>query len=156
MSRPFTETLTEGQSCAVGTTGPTVLNSTGLATLGVNMGTGPKRCRVFFSFGSVNGSSLLTLQIRASATAIGGYAAITNNTTNPSLTGVLGVAGEMVSLEIRADQLPTGKPFVQGYALETGGQNVTVDIILVADCSEYSPGNAFDNVTWVSKAVTAP
>lgn len=154
MGRTFTETLTEGQTAAVATTGPTILNGTSVSTGAINMGTGPRRVRAFFSFGSVNASSLLTLGIRASATLAGSYTAITNNTTNPTLTGVLGVAGQLVSLEIRADQLPSGYSFVKGYALETGNNVVTVDILLIGDCSDQSPGNQFDNVTWINRVTT--
>jgi hypothetical protein len=158
MSRPFTEQLTEGQSIAGIAAGATSLSSTSVNSGNLNMGTGPKRVRAIFNFSGLSGSPQLTLSIRASATSGGTYSDITGAgvpTTKPKITAQVPVGGAPVSIEIRADQLDAGKPFVQGFAQETNGGTVIVDIILVGDCNEYSPGNQFDSVTWTKVVVAS-
>lgn len=152
MGRTFTEQLTEGQAIDGVNAGPTVLNATNTNTLGMNMSI-MRRVRYIFQFASVTAGALLTLSIRASNAQNGTYSDITEPTTNPKLTAVAPVAGQPVSIEIRADQLPAGKNWVQGYAAETATNNVTVDIVGVADCSSYDPGNIEDSVTWNQKVV---
>jgi hypothetical protein len=153
----FTEQLTEGQAIAVAV--PTTLNGTSIDTLvggnGMNMGGGgPKRVRAILNVGAVTGGGSLNFSIQASATKNGTYAAITNLTTNPTLTGIT-TANQPNALEIRADQLPAGKPWVKAIVTETGNQNVLASITLTGDCCQYDPGSQFDTVTWTNNVVAA-
>lgn len=157
MGRPFTEQLTEGQAIAVAV--PTTLNNTSIDTLvggkGLNMGPGgPRRARAILNLGALTGGGSINFSIQASATASGTYAAITNLTTNPTLTGIT-TANQPVALEIRSDQLPAGKPFIKAIATETGSQNVLAAITLIGDCGQYDPNNQFDTVTWTANQPSA-
>lgn len=149
MSRPFTETLTEGQALAAKF--PTTINSTSIVTLGLNMAE-IRRARAILKLGT--GAGAVTFTLQSSATATGVYADITNQaTTNPSLTGLL--TGTYNTIEIRADQMPTGQPFLRAKALETGGSDIIADLTLIGDCVAYGPGNQFNNITLGNAVVCA-
>lgn len=150
------KTLKERQALAFATT--TTINSGGTATLstgGIEMGGGgPKRVRAFFLLGTLTGGATVTLQLMASDAVLGTYAAITNNTTNPTVTGVT-TDDSLNCIEIRSDQLPTGKSFVKAIATETGAANAVVTILLVGDEASYEPGSDFNNATITNNVVTA-
>ena len=149
------ETLKERQALAFATT--TTINSGGTASLstgGINMGTGPRRARAFFLLGTLTGAAAVTIQLMASDAVLGTYSAITNNTTNPTVTGVT-TDDSLNCIEIRADQMPAGKPFLKAIATETGAANAVVTILLVGDESQYKPGSEFNNATITNNVVTA-
>ncbi len=139
----FTETLKERTAIAPGATVGGTVNSTSILTSALNMGV-IRRARAILFIGTIPGGGVINFSLQASATAAGTYAAITNLTTNPTLTTVL--AG-ISALEIRADQMPAGKPFLKAIVTETGGQTVPVDIILLGDESAYKPGSQFSTGT---------
>ena len=154
MSRQFTEQLTEGQAIAAANI--TTINSGGTASVSssaINMGI-MRRARAFFHLGSVTGGGAVTIALQSSATEAGSYANITLTGTAVVITGV-NTANSMNAIEIRADQMPDGQPWLKAKATETGGHNVVVDIIVVADCASYSPGNAEDSVSWTNNVVGA-
>lgn len=149
------ETLKERQANAFVTT--TTINSGGTAsasTGGINMGTGPRRAVGLFVLGTLTGGATVTISLQASATVNGSYTNITNNTTNPTVTGIT-TDDSFNRLEIRADQMPSGKPFLRATATETGAANAVVTIILLGDESQYKPGSDFNNATITNNVVTA-
>lgn len=149
------ETLKERQSLAFGTT--TTINSGGTASLstgGINMGTGPRRARAYFFLGTLTGGATVTIALQASDAVLGTYSAITNNTTNPLVSGIT-TDDSLNCIEIRADQMPSGKPFLKAIATETGGANAVVTILLVGDESQYKPGSDFNNATITNNVVVA-
>ncbi len=135
------ETLNERQALAMGT--PATLNGTSCTTLGIWMG-GLRRARAYCNIGAITSSGSINFSLQASATATGVYTAITNNTTNPTITGIV-TANALNCIEIRADQMPPGKPYLRAIATETASQNVVCDVILIGDESEYKPGNQYNN-----------
>lgn len=155
----FTETLKERQALAQAV--PTTINSG--ATASINTGNGLnmailRRARAILNVGAITGGGSLNFSLQASATSGGSYSAITNSTTNPTLTGIT-TANQPNALEIRADQMPTGKPWLRAIVTETGGQNCLVAIDLIGDESEYKPANAqtpsLQTVTYTNDVVTA-
>lgn len=150
----FTETLNERQAIAVCIPG-TINNSSKNTGNGINMAI-LRRARAFLNVGANAGS--LNFSLQASATSGGSYSAITNNTTNPTLTGIT-TASTTNCLEIRADQMPTGKPWLRAIVTEVNSADVVVDLILIGDESEYKPANsqtpALTTATLTNNVVTA-
>jgi hypothetical protein len=152
----FTEQMTQRQAIAVAN--PQTINSGGTATIttgnGINMAV-LRRARGILNLGAVTGGGTVTFKLRASATSGGSFSDITTLTTNPTITGIT-TANQPNALEIRADEMPAGKPWLRAEATETGGQNVVADLILIGDDSSYKPGNAYDTVTWTNNQISAP
>lgn len=136
----FTEQLKERQVVAVAIPG-TVNNSTLTTGNGINMGIF-RRARGILNVGSVTGGGSLNFKLRASATQGGSFSDITNLTTNPTITGIT-TASQPNAIEIRADMMPAGKPWLRAEVTETGSQNVVVDLLLIADESAFKPGNQY-------------
>lgn len=155
----FTETLTERTAFALGAT--TTLNSGGTATLntgnGMNMAI-IRRAMAKLILGTVTGGGSITFVLQASATSGGSFSTITAATTSPTLTAT--TTNGLYTLEIRADQMPNGKPWLRALATETGGQNVVTTIELTGDESAYKPTNnqtpALSTTVPTTQVVTAP
>lgn len=154
MGRPFTEQLTEGQAIT-GSTIATLNNST-LLTTAINAGgMGPKRFRCILRTGTLSGSASLDLVAQASATSGGVYTTITCTTTSPAISTITTDDG-WFSIEIRSDQMPTGKPYLKFLLTETASANAVACMFVVADCSQASPGNQFDAITFTTSVVAMP
>jgi hypothetical protein len=136
--RVFTEQLKERQIVAVAIPG-TVNNSTLTTGNGINMGIF-RRARGILNVGSVTSSGSLNFKLRASATSGGSFSDITNLTTNPTILAIT-TANQPNAIEIRADMMPAGKPWLRAEVTETASQNVVVDLLLIGDESAYKPGN---------------
>jgi hypothetical protein len=153
MSRPFTEQLKEGQAIAGVTATPAgaTLNNSALYTSAINMAN-MQRARAFFLTNTLTSTASLNLSLQASATESGSYTNITLTTTAVVITAMT-TDNAFNAIEIRADQMPTGKPWLRAYAVETASQNAVVTMLLVGDCARYSPGNQEDSVTWTNNVV---
>lgn len=149
----FTETLKERQAIAAATV--TTLNNTSITTgNGMNMGM-LRRARAFLRCGTLTGAASVDFKLQASATSGGSYSDITNNTTNPTLTAIT-TDDSLNALEIRADQMPAGKPWLRAIATETASANAVVDLLLIGDESGYKPAApAFSTYTLTNDVVTA-
>ncbi len=153
MSRPFTEQLKEGQAVAGVTATPAgaTLNNTSLYTSAINMSL-MRRARAFFLTNTLTSSASLNLSLQASATQSGVYTDITCTTTAVIITAMT-TDNAFNAIEISADNMPNGKPWLRANATETASQNAVVAILLVADCASQSPGNHNDTVTWTNNVV---
>ncbi len=150
MSRPFTEQLTEGQALA-GVTITTLYNSSVL-TSALDMSL-IRRARLLLLCGTLTAGASVNVKAQASATAGGSYTDIDTPTTDPAITGIT-TDDSLNTIEIRADQMPTGKSFLKFLITETATQNAVVAAIVVGDCGSYGPNN--DNDTFVpTNAVVA-
>lgn len=147
-----TEQLKERQAVAFAQA-QTLSNSSADTGNGINMGV-LRRARAFLITGTLTSTASLNFSLQASATSGGSYAAITNNTTNPTLTALTTDNG-LFALEIRADQMPSGKPWLKAIVTETETQNAVIALILIGDDSGYKPGNAFGTATFTQNVVTA-
>lgn len=153
----FTETLTQRQALAVAAPAAALNNTSAytgpnvgtLATIkGINMSV-VRRARAVFIIGAVGGAgALMSYDLLTSATNLAGsfttIGAITGTggvvTTFPT-TPALPVASTVISYEIRADQLPAGKPYLAAAAYATNATAVTCAILLIGDESAYKPGS---------------
>ncbi len=154
MGRPFTEQLKEGQ--AVAGANITTLNSGGTATLltsALDM-SNLRRARAFLHTGTLTGAASLTFALQASATSGGAYTNITLTTQAVVLTTLTG-DDAWYAIEIRADQMPAGKPWLKALITNTAAADAVVDVFLIGDCASYSPGNQEDTVTWTQNVVGA-
>jgi hypothetical protein len=152
MGRPFTEQLKEGQ--AIAGADITTLNSGGTAsvlTSAINMAN-MRRARAFLHCGSLAGASSIDFRLQASATEGGAYTNITLTTTAVALTAIT-TDNSWNAIEIRADQMPAGKPWLKAYVENTAAADAVVDVFIVGDCAQYSPGNQEDSVTWTNNVV---
>lgn len=153
MGRPITEQLKEGQ-CVAGASIAT-LNNSSTSSSGLDMRSGPGRVRGILHCGTLTGAASVDFKAQASATLAGTYTDITAATTSPAITGIV-TDDSWNSIEIRRDQMPTGKPFLKFKATETATANAVVDIIVIGDCADYSPLSDYDTVTWTNNIVTMP
>lgn len=151
----FTETLTQRQALAVAAP-QAVLNNTstytgpGVGTLaaikGINMSV-VRRARAVFIIGAVAGGTLSydllasATNLAGSFTTIGAIVGTGGVTTTFPTTPALPVASTVISYEIRADQLPAGKPYLAAAAYATNAANITCAILLIGDESAYKPGS---------------
>ena len=140
---PWNEQLTERYAIAVAQ--PTTINSG--STASINTGNGLfmgviHRAFALCNIGAVTGGGAVTFQLQ-SATVSGGT--FTNIGGSYVLTGIT-TANQPNSIEIRADQMPNGRPWLRAIVTETGGQNVLVNLELIGDESAYKPANTEINI----------
>lgn len=149
MSRPFGEQLTEGQAiagCAI-----TTLNNTNISTSAMDMSL-VRRARAIIHTGTLTSGASLNIALQASNTVNGTYTTIDLPTTDP-VVNTFTTDDAWVSIEVRADQMPDGSPWLKAKITETTGNNAVVDAIIVGDCGSYSPNNDNDTVTFTNTVV---
>jgi hypothetical protein len=153
MSRPFTEQLKEGQAIAgvTATPGGQTLNNSSVVTSAIDMSI-MRRARAFLFTSTLTSTASLNFGLQASATEAGSYADITLTTTAVQITAIV-TDNSFNAIEIRADQMPAGKPWLIAKVTETASQNAVCCVFIVADCAAYSPGNQADSVTWTNNVV---
>src|SRR5207249_4767922 len=100
----------------------------------------------------VNGGSV-TCTIEESATVGGAYTTVSNNSIVSVTATAVASASKVLTLEIRADQLGSGKQFARCKATETGGQNVTLTIIPLAGEANQKPASAQDHTSVTQRLV---
>lgn len=151
MPAPFTHTLKERQAVAFVTT--TTLNNTSVSTGYLDMGN-MRRVRAFLVCGTLTSTSSINFSIQASSASGSGFAAITNLTTNPTLTAIV-TDDSLNALEISSDQLPSGTRYVIAKATETASQNGVITMIMIADDADYNPGSAFNTATFTNNVAAS-
>lgn len=145
----FTETMKERQAVSFVTT--TTLNATSANTGGINMGI-LRRARAFLVCGTLTSTASIDFSLQASATQNGSYSAITGLTTLPAVTAIV-TDDSLNAIEISADLMPAGKPWLRAIATETASQNGVVTMVLVGEDSGYKPGSDFNNATFTNNVV---
>ena len=155
MGRSFQEQLKEGQAIAgvTATPGGQTLSNSNVVTSAINMAN-MRRARAFLFTSTLTGAASLNFGLQASATEAGSYADITLTTTAVQITGIT-TDNSYNAIEIRADQMPAGKPWLIAKVTETATANAVCCMFIVADCASYSPGNQEDSVTWTNNMVGA-
>lgn len=151
MSRPFTEQLTEGQALAGVTI--TTLNNSSVLTSALDMSL-VRRARLLLNCGTLTGGASINVKAQASATEGGSYTDIDTPTTDPAITGIT-TDDSFHTIEIRADQMPTGKPWLKFYIVETATANAVVAAFVVGDCGSYGPNNDNNTLTLTNAIVAA-
>lgn len=149
MSRPFTEQLTEGQALAGVTV--TTLNNSSVLTSALDMKL-VRRARCILNCGTLTGAASVNVKAQASATAGGSYTDIDTPTTDPAITGIT-TDDSWSTIEVRADQMPSGKPFLKFLITETATANAVVQAVVVGDCGSYGPNNANNTLTLTNSVV---
>jgi hypothetical protein len=138
----FSEQLGERQALAQANI--TTINSGGTASIntgnGLNMGE-LARARAFFHSGGTVGGSV-TCKLQASATSGGSYTDI----SGAAATAITGTH-KLETIEIRADQMPAGKPWLRALAQETGGADCIMDLLLIGDEAKHAPGSQWGTTT---------
>ena len=157
MSRQFTERLQEGQ--AVGGAYPQTINNSSISSQALWMGR-IRRARGFLWIGAITSSGSVNFLAQSSATSGGSYATITTSTNTqltvaPSITAIV-TQNSYNAIEVRADQMTPGQPYLKFTATETASQNVVAAIFVVGDCSADGPGNQSDGVTWTNNIYAQP
>lgn len=151
----FQEQLSQALSIPSAPVHGSTIVSGGTATAscgGVDMS---KFRRVMFvvDISAVTNGGSVTCTIEEASTVGGSYTTVSNsNITSVTATAVT-AASKVVTLEIRADQLGSGKQFVRCKATETGGQNVTVTIIPLAGEANQKPASAQDHTSVTQRLV---
>ncbi len=147
----FTQgTLKERQAVAFVTT--TTLNASSVSTGALNMAI-VRRARAFLVCGTLTSTASVDFSLVASATAGGSFTAITAGlTTLPAVTGIV-TDDSLNAIEITADLMPAGKPFLKALATETATQNAVVTVILVGDDVGYQPGSDYNTATFTNNVV---
>ena len=141
----YTETLTQRLALMNGIA-PQQLNNNRLSTDGIDM---EMSRRAFFvlSVGAVTGGGSISAWLQESAdnstwTANDTAGSFSNSAgNNVSQTG-LTTANKIVTFEVRAGQLTTGKRYVRLQIKETGSQNVLVAVAAFGDEGIHKPNNA--------------
>lgn len=153
MGRPFTEQLREGQAIAgvIASPGGQTLSNSSVSTSAINMAN-MRRARAFLFTSTLTSTASLDLALQASATEGGSYTNITLTTTPVVIENIV-TDNSFNAVEIRADQMPAGKPWLIATVTETETQNAVCCLFIVADCAAYSPGNQEDSVTWTNNVV---
>lgn len=146
----YTETMKERQALAF--KAPSTLSNSAVFTPALRMDV-LRRVRAYFQLGTLTGSASVNISLQASATSDGTFVNITTPTTDPVVTAVV-TDDSLNCLEIRADQLPAGMPWVRAYAIETATANAVVGILLIGDESSYKPGNAYNTTVPTNDVVT--
>jgi len=148
----FMETITQRIGLAAGIA-PQVLNAARLSSDGVDMS---KFKRVLFvlSMGALNSGSI-SAWLQESASASSGYTAndtagaFANSGANNVSQTAMTTDNNIVTFEVRADQLTTGKRYVRLQIKETATHNANVCVVAYGDEADSKPGNA-NNATAVA------
>jgi hypothetical protein len=150
---PITEQLTERQGLApAGSANPNAgtfntpgtLTSLSFYTAALNMGL-YRRARAILKVG-VNAAGNLALKLQSSTAPNGVWADITTatapGTAVAAVLGPLGVgtgANGIYTIEIRADQMPLGQPWLRAIVTESAAGSPVVDLTLIGDDGAYHP-----------------
>ena len=140
----YTETLTQRQAIINGVP-PQVLNNNRLFTNGIDL-QASRRAIFTLYIGAVVAGGSISAWLQESAdnstwTANDTAGAFSNSGgSNVSQTG-LTTANNIITFEVRVDQLTTGKRYVRLQIKETGVQNVNVAVTAVGDEGVRKPNN---------------
>jgi hypothetical protein len=141
----YTEQLTQRLALANGIA-PQTLNNARLNSDGIDMSLS-RRALFILSIGAVTGGGSISAWLQESAdnstwTANDTAGSFSNSAgNNVSQTG-LTTANKIVTFEVRAGQLTTGKRYVRLQIKETGSQNVLVAVAAFGDEGIHKPNNA--------------
>jgi hypothetical protein len=130
----FTEQISQAMQIA-NAIPPQTVNGATVNGTGVNT----KSCQrwiALFNVGAVTGGGSLVGNLQSSATLAGSYANISGLATVAVTT-----SNNVAVLEIGADSMPSGQPFLRASFTEGGGQNVVADAILIGMVANYSPAS---------------
>lgn len=141
----FTEQITQRIALANGIA-PQTLNNGRLSSDGIDLS---KASRAIFilSIGAVVSGGSINWYLQESADnsswtandTAGAFSKSQGN--NTSATG-LTTANKLETIEVRADQLTSGKRYVRLQIKETGSQNVLVAVVAYSDDGRQKPNNA--------------
>lgn len=142
----FTEQLKERQAIAV--IKPQTLNNSE-----ANSGNGMdmrimRRARAILMTNTLSSTASINFVLKASDAVGGTYAAI----TGAEILTITTDNGNF-AIEIRADQMPAGKPYLRMYLTETATQDAVVAGILIGDEAAYKPGSANNVATFTTQVV---
>lgn len=145
MGIPFTEQLTQALSIPAASIYPVNVanNATGNVCGPINM-RNFRRAMAHVVVGVLTGTANVQAFFQSSATSGGTFANVSGGAT----IGTVNTANTEYTLEIRADQMPSGQPWLQLVVL-VGGNSAYIAAPLYGDASDYAPANQFDANTTV-------
>lgn len=142
MTMPFTEQMSEALSIPVASLPPANRGNNATAyTVGPVPMKYFRRLMAHVSIGAIVANTNVSAYFQGSNSSNTGFANISSN----NQVVFFDTANTEATLEIRADQLPTGNQYVQ-LALLVGGDNTAAfsQATLLGGCSRYSPAADYD------------
>lgn len=141
------ETLTEALSIQGAIIPGTVLNSGATvtaATVGINM-KNFVRAMAEINVGAISAGGSITVTLQSSATVSGSYANISGSTMT------ITTASQVSTMEIRADEMPIGQPFLKVLITSTTAFNVAVSAVLWGGAAPQRPAKQWDVASLVGQ-----
>lgn len=144
----YTEQLSQGLAIAAKIDPQTQSQSATLNTgAGINMALF-RRAMLVLSLGTNNGS--ITVQPKSASASGGSFAQIATNVTT-----AVTASNKVITVEVRADQMPAGQPWLRFDVIEGGVGTCVVSAVVLGGEAVQKPASAQDLAGAVSQRLIA-